>query len=198
MRTGQLERLTKETKIKIHMNLDGCGKYSIKTGIGFFDHMLELFSYHSGIDLNIECEGDTHVDGHHSVEDIGITIGKLINSLLADKRGIARYACSYIPMDESLARTVIDISGRPYLVLDIKNASDCFKGKLGDFDLELVEEFLRAVSTYGLLTVHTQVIYGTNLHHIAEAIFKSFAHALKDAIKIVGTEVPSSKGMLEA
>ncbi|MCI8595713.1 MAG: imidazoleglycerol-phosphate dehydratase HisB [Clostridia bacterium] len=193
MRTGQKERRTKETQISVKMNLDGTGKYSVNTGIGFFDHMLELFSSHSGMDLELTVKGDLNVDAHHSVEDTGIVIGKLLHELLGDKNGIARYATSYIPMDETLARTVIDVSGRPCFVFNC----DGLKGKIGEFDAELVEEFFRAVSSYGMLTIHTEVLYGNNLHHIAEAVFKSFAHALHDAVAIVGNSVPSSKGVLE-
>lgn len=193
MRTGQKERRTKETQISVKMNLDGTGKYSVHTGIGFLDHMLELFSCHSGMDLELTVKGDLNVDAHHSVEDTGIVIGKLLHELLGDKNGIARYATSYIPMDETLARTVIDVSGRPCFVFNC----DGLKGKIGEFDAELVEEFFRAVSSYGMLTIHTEVLYGNNLHHIAEAVFKSFAHALHDAVAIVGNSVPSSKGVLE-
>ena len=193
MRTGQKERRTKETQISVKMNLDGTGKYSVNTGIGFFDHMLELFSSHSGMDLELTVKGDLNVDAHHSVEDTGIVIGKLLHELLGDKNGIARYATSYIPMDETLARTVIDVSGRPCFVFNC----DGLKGKIGEFDAELVEEFFRAVSSYGMLTIHTEVLYGNNLHHIAEPVFKSFAHALHDAVAIVGNSVPSSKGVLE-
>lgn len=193
MRTGQKERRTKETQISVKMNLDGTGKYSVNTGIGFFDHMLELFSSHSGMDLELTVKGDLNVDAHHSVEDTGIVIGKLLHELLGDKNGIARYATSYIPMDETLARTVIDVSGRPCFVFNC----DGLKGKIGEFDAELVEEFFRAVSSYGMLTIHTEVLYGNNLHHIAEAVFKSCAHALHDAVAIVGNSVPSSKGVLE-
>ena len=193
MRTGLKERRTKETQISVKMNLDGTGKYSVNTGIGFFDHMLELFSSHSGMDLELTVKGDLNVDAHHSVEDTGIVIGKLLHELLGDKNGIARYATSYIPMDETLARTVIDVSGRPCFVFNC----DGLKGKIGEFDAELVEEFFSAVSSYGMLTIHTEVLYGNNLHHIAEAVFKSFAHALHDAVAIVGNSVPSSKGVLE-
>ena len=193
MRTGLKERRTKETQISVKMNLDVTGKYSVNTGIGFFDHMLELFSSHSGMDLELTVKGDLNVDAHHSVEDTGIVIGKLLHELLGDKNGIARYATSYIPMDETLARTVIDVSGRPCFVFNC----DGLKGKIGEFDAELVEEFFSAVSSYGMLTIHTEVLYGNNLHHIAEAVFKSFAHALHDAVAIVGNSVPSSKGVLE-
>lgn len=192
MRKGELSRKTKETEIFISMNLDGSGKYEIDTGVGFFDHMLELFSCHSGIDLVVKAKGDIKVDGHHCVEDVGITLGKLLTTLLGNKSGIERYAVSYVPMDESLARTVIDISGRPYICYKAKLA-----GKIGEFDAELIEEFFRAIATYGMLTVHIELLDGSNLHHMAEAAFKSFARALSKAVKITSDKIPSSKGILE-
>lgn len=191
-RTAAIERKTKETQIKLSVGLDGNGKNSIDTGIGFFDHMLQLFSCHSGIDLDVVCKGDTRVDGHHSVEDIGIVLGKAISKALGDKVGIARYAGKTIPMDESLATVNIDISGRPFLVFNAE-----LSGKVGDFDLELVEEFFRAVATYGGITMHVNLHYGSNSHHKAECIFKAFARALKEAVTVVGTELPSSKGLIE-
>lgn len=193
MREGRQERKTKETEICVKMNLDGNGAYDISTGVGFFDHMLELFSCHSGIDLFVSVKGDIKVDAHHSVEDVGIVMGKLLHELLGDKKGIARYATSYIPMDETLARTVIDVSGRPCLVY----LADGLKGKTGDFDTELTEEFFRAFCSYGMITAHVELLYGGNLHHMAEAVFKSFAHALSDAVKTTGEKIPSSKGILE-
>lgn len=192
MRSSEMIRKTKETDIKVSLNLDGQGKSEIDTGLGFLDHMLELLAYHAKFDLCVKCSGDIKVDGHHSAEDIGITLGKLINELLGDKRGIARYACAYVPMDESLARSVVDMSGRPYLVFNAQ-----MDGKIGEFDCELIEEFFRALSTYGLMTVHIDLLRGNNSHHKAEAIFKSFARALAQAVKINSTEIPSSKGVLE-
>lgn len=192
MRSSEMIRKTKETDIKVSLNLDGQGKSEIDTGLGFLDHMLELLAYHAKFDLCVKCSGDIKVDGHHSAEDIGITLGKLINELLGDKRGIARYACAYVPMDESLARSVVDMSGRPYLVFNAQ-----MDGKIGDFDCELIEEFFRALSTYGLMTVHIDLLRGNNSHHKAEAIFKSFARALAQAVKINSNEIPSSKGVLE-
>ncbi len=192
MRIGETERKTKETSISVKLNLDGSGKNSIDTGVGFLDHMLELFACHGSFDLDVICKGDTKVDAHHSVEDIGIVLGKQIYALLGDKKGINRYANCYVPMDESLARSVIDVSGRPFLAFNGQ-----LKGKIGEFDAELIEEFFRAVATYGLMTVHIDVLAGSNLHHIAEAVFKSFARALKEAVKITGDKIPSSKGSLE-
>lgn len=192
MRKASMERNTKETKINLSLNLDGTKQNCINTGVGFFDHMLELLACHSGMDLAVQCDGDVKVDGHHSVEDIGIVLGKCIHEALGDKVGIKRYASATIPMDESLATVTIDISGRPFTVF---NAN--LTGKVGDFDMELVEEFFRAVATYGGITLHVNLHYGSNNHHMAEAIFKAFAHALSDAVKIVSNDIPSSKGMLE-
>jgi imidazoleglycerol-phosphate dehydratase len=193
MRKGEESRSTRETRITAVLNLDGGGKNKISTGVGFFDHMLELFSCHSGFDLDVTCEGDVKVDAHHSVEDIGIVLGKLFNRLLGDKRGINRYAHFYAPMDESLCRAVADISGRPFIAFN----GSALKGKIGEFDAELIEEFFRAFATYGMLTLHIDILYGNNLHHMAEAAFKAVARALKDAVKVTGKEIPSSKGSLE-
>jgi len=192
-RIKKVERKTRETDIAIEWNLDGTGKVDIQTGIGFFDHMLELFAVHGQFDLNVVCKGDLKVDGHHSVEDVGIVMGKLLSELVGDKKGMARYGLSYVPMDESLARCVVDVSGRPYLVF----GGEGLKGKVGEFDLELVEEFFRAVSTYGGLTLHIDVLHGSNTHHKAEAVFKAFARSLGAAVAIVGDKILSSKGMLE-
>ncbi|MCL2062378.1 MAG: imidazoleglycerol-phosphate dehydratase HisB [Firmicutes bacterium] len=193
MRIGKEERKTKETDISVEWCLDGGGKCDIKTGLGFFDHMLELFAVHGRFDLTVKCKGDLKVDGHHSVEDVGIVLGKLLYKLLGDKKGITRYAAACIPMDESLARSVIDISGRPFLVF-----KGDFKGKIGDFDAQLIEEFFRAFATYGMITAHIEILYGLNAHHMAEAAFKSFARALKDAVAVTGSgSVLSSKGVLE-
>ena len=185
-------RKTKETDIRVEWNLDGSGKADINTGVGFFDHMLELFACHGRFDLTVRCKGDTKVDAHHSVEDVGIVLGKLLCKLLGDKKGIARYAAACVPMDESLARAVIDISGRPFLVFN-----GMMKDKVGDFDTELCEEFFRAVATYGMITLHLEILYGSNAHHKAEACFKAFARALAEAVKIKGDAVLSSKGVLE-
>lgn len=192
MRSGELSRKTKETDIFISLNLDGAGKNEIDTKIGFFDHMLTLLAVHGDFDLTVRCSGDITVDGHHIVEDVGIVLGKLIYSLLADKKGIKRYAHSYIPMDDALVRTVLDICGRPFLSYKI-NAD----GKAGGFDAELAEEFFRAVTSYGLITLHMEQLDGKNTHHILEAAFKSFAKALKEAVTVVSDNIPSSKGMLE-
>ncbi len=192
MRKGELKRTTTETDIFMSLNIDGSGKCDIQSGIGFLDHMLKLLAHHSKFDITLKCKGDTFVDGHHSTEDIGIVFGKLLYELLGDKKGIARYAHSYIPMDESLCRCALDISGRPYLCF---NAS--FNEKIGEFDSELIEEFFRAVTSYGFITMHIDLIRGENSHHKAEAVFKSFAVSLGEAVKVVGSNVPSSKGAIE-
>lgn len=191
-RHAEIVRDTKETHIKLFVDIDG-GQVSVDSGIGFFDHMLELLGYHSGFGLEVECKGDTRVDGHHSVEDVGIALGKALAKAVGDKRGIARYATVTIPMDESLATVSIDFSGRPFLVFN----ADFTAAKVGEFDLELVEEFFRAVATYGGITLHVNLHYGVNNHHKAEAIFKAFARALSAAVRIVSDEIPSSKGVLE-
>ena len=194
MRVGKIFRETKETKIEVEINLDGGGKTKIDTGIGFFNHMLNLFAAHGNFDLTVNCAGDLDVDGHHSVEDIGICLGAAIKTALGDKRGINRYGSFYLPMDESLAFVTLDISGRPFLV--------CELGKLapivGNFDTELVEEFLRAFAFNAGITLHAKVLYGKNSHHKVEAIFKALGHALRIAVdindKVRG--VPSTKGLL--
>ncbi|HEY8390243.1 MAG TPA: imidazoleglycerol-phosphate dehydratase HisB [Clostridia bacterium] len=191
-RAGELKRTTKETDIYISLNLDGEGKNDIDTGIGFFDHMLELFAVHGNFDLTVKCKGDLKVDGHHTVEDVGIVLGKLINSLLGDKKGIARYAEKTIPMDEALIRAVIDVSGRPFLACDL----DC-SGIIGNFEAELAEEFFRALSTYGMFTLHLNKLAGKNIHHIIEAAFKAVSRALSASVVIVSDKIPSSKGIIE-
>lgn len=192
MRKAETTRKTGETEITAMLGLDGTGVRSVDTGIGFLDHMLTLFACHGGIDLRVKAVGDLRVDGHHTTEDVGIVLGKLFAEAVGDKKGIVRYAAVYVPMDESLARVVIDVSGRPYLKFNA-----VLTGKIGDFDAELVQEFFRAFVFNAGLTVHVDVLDGFNKHHIAEAIFKAFARALKQAVRVVGTEIPSSKGMLE-
>ncbi len=193
MRKAEIKRTTKETDISLDINLDGDGSFEvIDTGIGFFDHMLELFAVHGAFDMNVKCNGDIKVDGHHSVEDIGICLGNALRQALSDKRGIRRYASVSIPMDEALANVALDISGRAYIVF---NAD--IDGKIGDFDSELVEEFMRAVAVNAGITLHVNLLYGGNNHHKAEAIFKAFARALRSAVEIVSDKIPSSKGVLE-
>ncbi len=194
-RSASLERNTKETKIKGSLDLDGKGISDINTGIGFLDHMLDLLARHSGMDLSIRCDGDLNVDGHHTTEDIGIVIGKLLSEALGEKRGINRYGFSSIPMDEALAQCSLDISGRPFLVLQAE-----FGGEyVGEFATELVEEFFRAVSFNAGLTLHLKCEYGANDHHKIEAMFKAFARALRIAAGIdekFKDQIPSTKGVL--
>lgn len=191
--TYQKERSTKETHIKIQLRLDGEDS-NINTGVGFLDHMLTLFSFHSGIALNIEVDGDTHVDDHHTVEDIGIVIGQLLLEVVKDKKSFTRYGSFYIPMDETLARVVTDISGRPYLSFNATFSRE----KVGTFDTELVEEFFRALVINARLTTHIDLIRGGNTHHEIEAIFKAFARSLKIALTQDDyAGIPSSKGVIE-
>ena len=193
-RTAEINRQTKETKVHVALNLDGSGKSAPETGVGFFDHMLDLLGRHSLIDLSISAEGDLQVDAHHTVEDVGIVLGQAIDRALSDKRGIYRYGWAIVPMDESLAQVAIDLSGRPAFVFNVE-----FNGGLiGTFPTELVEEFFKAVATNAKMNLHIAVPYGTNNHHIAEAIFKAFAKALRQAVEADprNPNVPSTKGSL--
>jgi imidazoleglycerol-phosphate dehydratase len=195
MRSAQLDRNTSETKVFVDLNIDGSGLSDIDSGIGFFDHMLVLFAKHSRIDLKVKCKGDLKVDGHHTVEDVGIVIGQAINKALGDKKGITRYGSSRIPMDEALVSFDLDISGRPYLHFNSKFNSS----KVGDFETGLTEEFFRAIVHNSLITAHINCEYGKNDHHIIESMFKSFARALRVAVKIDSSysqEIPSTKGLL--
>ena len=193
-RTAKLSRHTRETKVELSLNLDGKGTASAHTGVGFFDHMLDLLSRHSLIDLDVNAEGDLQVDAHHTVEDVGIVLGQALERALGDKRGIYRYGWAAVPMDESLAQVVIDLSGRPAFVYNV-----VFTGPtIGDFQTELVEEFLKALATSARMNLHVAVPYGTNNHHIAEAIFKATAKALRQATSPDprSDDVPSTKGSL--
>ena len=192
MRKSVLERATNETRVKIELDLDKNGTGSIATGIGFLDHMLELFAFRAGITLDVECEGDLRVDGHHTAEDVGIALGQAIAAALGVKSGINRYGQALVPMDESLAGCVLDISGRAFLVFDARFPSE----KAGDLDTELVEEFFRAVAFNSGITLHINVAYGKNTHHMIEAIFKAFGLALGQAAAVTGSGVPSTKGVL--
>ncbi|UCF42723.1 MAG: imidazoleglycerol-phosphate dehydratase HisB [Planctomycetota bacterium] len=191
-RTAKSHRQTKETDIAIELNLDGVGKYEIDTGIGFLDHMLTHLSKHSKSDLVVKAKGDLQTDAHHTVEDIGICLGECLTEALGDKKGIARYGHSSVPMEETIANVSIDLSGRPSCVYNADFRTD----KIGDFDVECIEEMLRSFSNAGKFNLHVNVPYGTNSHHIAEAIFKALAQALAGAVEIVGTDVPSTKGTL--
>lgn len=191
-RTASVQRKTKETEIIIKMNLDGQGRYDISSGVGFFDHMLTHLSKHSGIDLDIKAKGDLEVDAHHTVEDVGICLGEALCKALGDKKGIGRFGNAIVPMEDAKAEVSVDLSGRPYLVYHAKYGSE----KIGEFDVQCIEEFWRAFSTAGRMNLHIEVPYGTNSHHIAEAIFKAVGQALGKAVAITGTEIPSTKGML--
>lgn len=192
MRTSVVERNTKETQIKIELNLDG-GEVKVDTGIGFFDHMLTAFGVHGGFGLNVKVTGDLEVDTHHTVEDTGIALGKAFNEALGDMSGINRYGTFYIPMDESLAQASLDISNRPFLVFN----ADFAQEKCGDYETCVTEEFWRAFAVNSAITLHINVLYGVNAHHEIEAIFKAVAHALKIAVQKNGDDcVLSTKGVL--
>lgn len=195
MRTSQFTRNTAETKISIKLNLDGSGQSDISTGCGFLDHMLTLFSRHGRFDLNVRCAGDTQVDFHHTVEDIGIALGTAFSQALGDKRGICRYGDTLLPMDEALILTAVDISGRSYLGFDLPIPTQ----KVGEFDTELVEEFWLGFVRKAELTLHFKELAGSNSHHIIEGAFKSAARSLKKAVLIdpsYADEIPSTKGVL--
>ncbi len=191
-RTANLHRQTKETDITCELNLDGVGQYEIDTGAGFLDHMLTHLSKHGRMDLAVKAKGDLHIDPHHTTEDIGLCLGDCLLKALGDKRGIARYGYSSVPMEDALANVSLDLSGRPACVYNAEYRSN----KIGDFDVECLEEFLRALSNSGKFNLHVNVPYGSNSHHIAEAIFKALGQALATAVRIVGTDIPSTKGQL--
>ena len=195
MRTAEIFRKTAETDIELTLNLDGTGESDISSGVGFLDHMLTLFARHGRFDLTLSCVGDTAVDDHHSVEDIGICLGRALNEALGDKRGICRYGDTTLPMDEALILTAIDLSGRSVLCFDL----DVPTQKVGSFDTELVEEFFIALSANAGMTLHIRKLAGRNTHHIIEGCFKSFARSLRKAVAIdpaFADEVPSTKGVL--
>ena len=191
-RKAKIHRKTKETDVSVELNLDGVGKYEIDTGVGFLDHMLTHLSKHGKIDLVVKAKGDLNVDAHHTVEDIAICLGEALLKALGDKKGISRYGHSSVPMEETLADVSVDLSGRPSCVYNVNYRTD----KIGDFDVECLEEMLRSFSNNGRFNLHINVPYGTNSHHIAEAIFKALGQALAAAVRIVGTDVPSTKGIL--
>lgn len=195
MRTGAVMRKTKETDIAVSVDLDGTGAAKIATGIGFFDHMLEQLARHSLIDIDIRAAGDLHIDQHHTVEDTGIALGQAVRQALGDRAGIARFADVLLPMDETLTRVAVDVSGRPFLVFRTKFA----QAKIGAFDTELVREFFQAFATHAAMTLHVETLYGENAHHIAESAFKGLARALRAAITLDPRQkgaIPSTKGML--
>lgn len=195
MRTAIVERKTKETQIHVEINLDGTGKYEVSTGIGFLDHMLEQLSRHSLIDIKLTAKGDLHIDYHHTTEDTGIAVGEAVAKALAERKGIVRYGHAYIPMDETLSRVAIDLSGRPYFVWNVEFT----KPKLGDMDTELFREWFQAFAFAVGGTVHVENLYGVNNHHIVESCYKGLARALRVAIDIdprKSGDIPSTKGTL--
>ena len=195
MRTGSVHRQTKETSVAVELNLDGTGVYAISTGIGFLDHMLEQLSRHSLIDLSVKIDGDLHIDQHHTTEDSGIAIGEAFTQALGDRRGITRYGTAHAPMDETLTRAAIDISGRPYLVWK----SGFTQPRLGEMDTELIEHWFHSFAGAAGITLHLETLYGENNHHIAESAFKALARALRIAVEIDPRKayaVPSTKGTL--
>ena len=195
MRTAAIARKTNETAINVSINLDGTGTHTMATGIGFFDHMLDQLSRHSLIDMDVACEGDLHIDFHHTVEDVGIALGQAISQALGDKKGIRRYASCDLPMDATLTRAAIDVSGRPFLVFKAEFTRD----KVGEFDTELFREFFQAFAMNAGITLHLENFYADNNHHLAESMFKAVARALRDAVEIdprTADRVPSTKGVL--
>ncbi len=195
MRSGTISRKTAETAIEVEVNLDGTGKYEVATGIGFLDHMVEQFSKHSLIDVILKVDGDLHVDQHHTTEDSALALGQALSDALGDKGGIGRYGTAYSPMDETLARVTLDISGRPYLVWRAGFTQE----KLGEWDTELIEHWFHSVAQTAGLTLHVELLYGSNNHHICESIYKGFARAMRQAVELdprKGGAVPSTKGRL--
>lgn len=195
MRTATVERKTKETKIRAELNLDGTGQYKVETGIGFLDHMMEQLSRHSLMDLNLSAKGDLHIDYHHTTEDTGIAVGEAFTKALGDRKGIVRYGHAYIPMDETLTRVALDLSGRPYFVWKVEFT----KPKLGEMDTELFREWFQAFAFAAGATLHVENLYGVNNHHIIESCYKGLARALREAIAIdprKSDAIPSTKGTL--
>lgn len=192
MRRGFVERDTLETKIKVDLDLDGNGKAEIDTGVGFLDHMLTLMAFHGKFDLTVIAKGDLYVDDHHTIEDIGICIGKAFKDAIGDRKGIRRYSTVYIPMDESLAYTSLDISNRPYLVFNVNFTHE----KVGNMSTQMFKEFFRAFVNESRITLHINLTYGENDHHKIEAVFKSFARALKEGSEVISDDISSSKGVL--
>ena len=195
MRSATIERKTNETEIKTTINLDGTGQYDIETGVGFFDHMLEQLARHSLMDITLRCKGDLHIDQHHTVEDCGIAMGQAFTKALGDKKGLTRYGSCDLPMDETLTRVALDISGRPFLVWQVEFSKD----KIGDMDTELFREWFQAFHQHAGITLHVTNLYGENNHHIAESSFEALARALRVALTIDEAQkdrIPSTKGTL--
>jgi imidazoleglycerol-phosphate dehydratase len=194
-RIAEVQRDTKETQIRVRVNLDGTGEAKLATGIGFFDHMLDQIARHGLVDLDIDAKGDLHIDGHHTVEDVGITLGMAVAKAVGDKRGLTRYGHAYVPLDEALSRVVIDFSGRPGLHMDVAFRS----GMVGGFDTQLTYEFFQGFSNHALVTLHIDNLKGDNAHHQAETVFKAFGRALRMALAIdprAAGVIPSTKGSL--
>ena len=194
-RTAEVSRSTAETKIKVRVNLDGTGLARLHTGIGFFDHMLDQIARHGLIDLDIEAKGDLHIDGHHTVEDVGITLGQAVHLAVGDKAGIRRYGHAYVPLDEALSRVVVDFSGRPGLVMNVPFKS----GMIGTFDSQLAHEFFQGFANHAFVTLHIDNLRGENAHHQAETVFKAFGRALRAALQIdprAADQIASTKGSL--
>ncbi|CAN7489513.1 imidazoleglycerol-phosphate dehydratase HisB [Rhizobacter sp. LjRoot28] len=194
-RIADVSRNTAETKIRVRVNLDGTGAAKLSTGIGFFDHMLDQIARHGLIDLEIECQGDLHIDGHHTVEDVGITLGQAVAKAVGDKKGLRRYGHAYVPLDEALSRVVIDFSGRPGLHMRVPFKS----GMVGAFDTQLAFEFFQGFANHALVTLHIDNLHGDNAHHQCETVFKAFARAIRMALEIdprMGDIIPSTKGSL--
>ena len=194
-RIASVERITNETAITVTVNLDGTGKANIQTGIGFFNHMLDQIARHGLIDLDIVAKGDLHIDGHHTVEDVGITLGQAVLKAVGDKKGLRRFGHAYVPLDEALSRVVVDFSGRPGLIMDVPFTS----GQIGAFDTQLTHEFFQGFVNHALVSLHIDNLKGTNAHHQAESVFKAFARALRAAVELDSRQldqIPSTKGSL--
>jgi imidazoleglycerol-phosphate dehydratase len=191
-RRASVSRVTKETDIAIELDLDGTGVADVATGIGFFDHMLELFAHHGRFDLKVRAKGDLDVDGHHTVEDVGLAFGEALRDTLGDKRGVRRFGHAIVPMDEALALVAVDLSGRPFLAYDL----DLVGVRIGEFDADLAGHFFRSIVNKAAFTLHVRLLSGNDPHHIVEAVFKAVARTLSEASEVVGDEVPSTKGVL--
>ena len=195
MRSAEVQRNTLETRIRVKVDLDGSGKSTLATGVGFFDHMLDQIARHGMLDLEVEAQGDLHIDAHHTVEDVGITLGQALAKAWGDKKGLVRYGHAYVPLDEALSRVVIDLSGRPGLVFNV----DFVRGAVGEFDIDLVREFFHGLVNHAAATVHIDNLRGDNAHHQAETVFKAFGRALRmavDADPRAAGAIPSTKGSL--
>lgn len=192
MRQAEIHRKTGETDIAISLVIDGEGRFEGTTGIGFFDHMMNLLACHSGMDISLSCRGDLEVDNHHTIEDLGIALGTVFLKALGDKKGIRRYGAFFCPMDETLSRIVLDLSGRPYFVYDVKIPVE----RIGTFETEMTREFFLAFAMHGMMNLHMACLYGENGHHIVESLFKGLGHALKEAVTVGGGRVLSTKGVL--